>query len=386
MVKTNVNGDNVPPFLAKLYEMVDDQSTNHIISWNQSSDSFVIWDMTEFSRDLLPKYFKHSNFSSFMRQLNIYGFRKVDTDRWEFANQGFIKDQKHLLSNIIRRRQPHGLAQQKYSQEKEPPLEASEEVDYTNLQKEVETLKTDKNVLMQELVKLRERQATSQNKLLVLRERLHGMEKNQQQMLSFLVMVMQSPGLLVQLYQPQEGNWRMAEAGKITLQQGTEDGKTASADGVIIRYQLPSEEGLKPASFPDPEKNGVHDLLFDGVKDLSMNIDFPPLPMEENPLSSDNCGSFILPELDLGMLEQFLLSSPSGDDSENAELHEEKPFISAVEIESILSGIELDNSQPTQTYESLCMDGSNQSQNLEVLTEQLGHLSPGRNSNKGEMM
>lgn len=73
MVKSNDNGSNsVAPFLNKCYEMVDDESTDSIISWGQSNDSFIIWDVTEFSVQLLPKYFKHSNFSSFIRQLNIY--------------------------------------------------------------------------------------------------------------------------------------------------------------------------------------------------------------------------------------------------------------------------------------------------------------------------
>ena len=63
---------SIAPFLRKCYEMVDNESTDSIISWNETNDSFVISDMTQFSVVLLPKYFKHSNFSSFMRQLNIY--------------------------------------------------------------------------------------------------------------------------------------------------------------------------------------------------------------------------------------------------------------------------------------------------------------------------
>lgn len=63
---------SVAPFLKKCYEIVDDEATDSIISWSETNDCFIISDMTQFSVQLLPKYFKHSNFSSFMRQLNIY--------------------------------------------------------------------------------------------------------------------------------------------------------------------------------------------------------------------------------------------------------------------------------------------------------------------------
>lgn len=61
-----------PPFLTKAYEMVDDPTTDYIVSWNAGGSSFVVWDPHSFSLNLLPRFFKHNNFSSFVRQLNTY--------------------------------------------------------------------------------------------------------------------------------------------------------------------------------------------------------------------------------------------------------------------------------------------------------------------------
>ncbi|KAM0860815.1 hypothetical protein ACQ4PT_046315 [Festuca glaucescens] len=92
------------PFLNKTYQLVDDPAVDDVISWNDDGSTFVVWRPAEFARDLLPKYFKHDNFSSFIRQLNTYGFRKIIPDRWEFANDCFRRGEKRLLVDIHRRK------------------------------------------------------------------------------------------------------------------------------------------------------------------------------------------------------------------------------------------------------------------------------------------
>lgn len=66
-------GCRIPKFLHKLYTMVTNEEIDDYISWNRPRcESFVIWDINKFATHVLPMYFKHSNFSSFHSQLNIY--------------------------------------------------------------------------------------------------------------------------------------------------------------------------------------------------------------------------------------------------------------------------------------------------------------------------
>nr|AFM77715.1 heat shock transcription factor 1 [Carassius auratus] len=109
-----VSGSNVPAFLTKLWTLVEDPDTDPLICWSPSGNSFHVFDQGRFSKDVLPKYFKHNNMASFVRQLNMYGFRKVvhieqgglvkpEKDDTEFQHPYFIRGQEHLLENIKRK-------------------------------------------------------------------------------------------------------------------------------------------------------------------------------------------------------------------------------------------------------------------------------------------
>jgi heat shock transcription factor, other eukaryote len=54
-----------------------DSSHTDLIRWSDDGRSFIVLDEDEFARTLIPELFKHSNYASFVRQLNMYGFHKT---------------------------------------------------------------------------------------------------------------------------------------------------------------------------------------------------------------------------------------------------------------------------------------------------------------------
>mmetsp|Transcript_25395 Transcript_25395/g.59475 ORF Transcript_25395/g.59475 Transcript_25395/m.59475 type:complete len:344 (-) Transcript_25395:219-1250(-) len=65
-------------FIAKTYLIVN--SDEPTVRWSHGGKSFLILDPEKFSQTVLPKFFKHNKFTSFVRQLNFYGFHKVRLD------------------------------------------------------------------------------------------------------------------------------------------------------------------------------------------------------------------------------------------------------------------------------------------------------------------
>lgn len=106
-------------FIHKLYNMLEDSSIQNLISWSNNNESFVMSPSPDFSK-VLAQYFKHTNISSFVRQLNMYGFHKVsdvfhtgspDSALWEFkhGNGNFRRGDLAGLREIKRRASRHAL-------------------------------------------------------------------------------------------------------------------------------------------------------------------------------------------------------------------------------------------------------------------------------------
>ncbi|KAJ9073337.1 Flocculation suppression protein [Entomophthora muscae] len=100
----------VPTFVEKLQTILEDSELHNLVSWNKDGQSFGVHDCSEFSQTVLPKHFKHSNWQSFVRQLNMYGFSKISdafhlsiSASWEFRHPAFKRGRPDLYSSIKRR-------------------------------------------------------------------------------------------------------------------------------------------------------------------------------------------------------------------------------------------------------------------------------------------
>lgn len=146
--------------------------------------------------------------------LILQGFRKIDPDKWEFANEGFLRGQKHLLANIKRRRQPNSSQPitTSSSSSQQQGQGHCVEVGHFGLDEEIDHLRRDKQVLMMELVKLRQQQQNTRTYLQEMEERLRGTEIKQQQMMTFLVRAMKNPAFIQQLLQQKETRKELQEA------------------------------------------------------------------------------------------------------------------------------------------------------------------------------
>ncbi|KAF9155824.1 hypothetical protein DFQ26_009622 [Actinomortierella ambigua] len=93
-------------FIDKLYSMVEDPSIQHLIAWAEAGDMFYVFNCIELASTVLPKFFKHNNWQSFVRQLNkesTMNRKNPETQRWQFYHPEFQRDQPHLRNNIKRK-------------------------------------------------------------------------------------------------------------------------------------------------------------------------------------------------------------------------------------------------------------------------------------------
>ncbi|CAD8178670.1 unnamed protein product [Paramecium pentaurelia] len=92
-----------PKFLISLFEILEGEENINVIRWNNEGDAFEIVNVDLLVKSILSVHYKQSNFFSFVRQLNQYGFnkQKIDKNSYSFRHKYFLKNKKELIAKIV---------------------------------------------------------------------------------------------------------------------------------------------------------------------------------------------------------------------------------------------------------------------------------------------
>jgi len=100
-------GGVTEPFPEKVHRMLTDAEANgndDILSFFPHGRAFAIHDPNRFVREILPKYVRQSQISSFQRQLNLYGFIRIASgpDEGGYYHELFLRGRRALCRYMRR--------------------------------------------------------------------------------------------------------------------------------------------------------------------------------------------------------------------------------------------------------------------------------------------
>ncbi|KAM3530033.1 hypothetical protein MY4038_005117 [Beauveria bassiana] len=264
-------GNNASEFVRKLFKMLEDPSHQDVARWGKDGDTFVVVEGEKFTRSILPKHFKHSNMSSFIRQLNKYDFHKVkpsaDADGsapsgnvLEFKHPNFRVDSKDDLDNI-RRKAP-------------APRKAQQPEDFTTSQ-HVSVISEQLTATQQQVQQLQElfAEVSQTNRLLVnevltLQKMVNAQKSAQHEMLNYLTY----PGRTNPMM-----NRSMAPNGAVAQTEGDDSAPE-------LRRARELLASVAPDVAADRELERLHDV-YGPMTDSSAMVTPVTLPMLHDPIT-----------------------------------------------------------------------------------------------------
>lgn len=155
----------------------------------------------------------------------------MDSDRWEFANEGFQQGRKHLLKHITRRKQNFQISQ------KQSWLDSSKH----GAEAELERLKNDQSSLQTEVLKLRQQQEMTQSYLAAVEKRVRITEMKQKHMALFLMKFVRNPLVLHRICEKMR-KIRALNSGEILKKRRLEDDGTLMEAMKAVEIDLDIDE------------------------------------------------------------------------------------------------------------------------------------------------
>ncbi|KAL5221079.1 hypothetical protein ABZP36_025792 [Zizania latifolia] len=171
----------------------------------------------------------------------VQGFRKVNPDRWEFANEAFLAGQKHLLKSIKRRRVSKNLVDSQLRNETSISFGQSAALG------EVESLKRDCEALRAEVIMLKQQYNNYKSQLIAMEEMVLNIERKQHQTINFFARVLSNPVFMQQvLLNYVNKNGLRGTAKRQRLMENEEQ-----------HADLPSNKGMEAASATEADVSAV---------------------------------------------------------------------------------------------------------------------------------
>jgi len=100
----NRKSNSTTSFPYKLHEILSRPELSHIISWKPHGRAWRVLKQKDFMEIVMPGYFSQTKFSSFIRQVNGWGFHRLTQgiDQGSYYNEYFLKDGRHQIYNMKR--------------------------------------------------------------------------------------------------------------------------------------------------------------------------------------------------------------------------------------------------------------------------------------------